>query len=49
MSGVFKAPLLTVMFTKRGMVRCDWLSGCITFCRERRLAFVMVWKDREKT
>ncbi len=31
------------------MVRCDWLSGYIAFCREGRLAFVAVWKKREKT
>ncbi len=41
MPGLFKAP--------RGMVRCDWLSGCIAFCRKGRLAFVAVWKDGEKT
>ncbi len=43
----FKAPPL--LFTVRGMLRCDWLSGFIAFCRERRRAFVAVWKKREKT
>ncbi len=47
MPGVFKAPPL--LSTVRGMVRCDWLSGFIAFCREGRLAFVAVWKKREKT
>ncbi len=47
MPGVFKAqPLLC---TLRGMLRCDWLSGYIAFYREERLAFVAVWKEREKT
>ncbi len=49
MPGVFEAPPLPVLSTVRGMVRCDWLSGFITFCREGRLAFVAVWKKREKT
>ncbi len=49
MPGVFKVPPLPVLFTVRGMLRCDWLSGFIAFCRERRLAFVTVWKKREKT
>ncbi len=49
MPGVFKAPPLPVLFTVCGMVRCDWLSGYIAFCREGRLAFVAVWKKREKT
>ncbi len=44
---VFKA--LPLLFTIRGMVRCDWLSGSTAFCREGRLAFVVVEKDREKT
>ncbi len=36
--------------TVRGMVRCDWLSGFIAFCKEGRLAFVAVWKKKfEKT
>ncbi len=47
MLGVFKA--LPLFSTMREMVRCDWLSGCIAFCREGRLAFAAVWKEREKT
>jgi len=31
------------------MVRCDWFSGYVAFCRKGRLAFVAVWKEREKT
>ncbi len=49
MPGVFKAPPLPVLFTVRGMVRCDWLSWSIAFCKEGRLAFVVVWEKREKT
>ncbi len=30
-------------------VHCDWLSRFIAFCREETLAFVVVWKTREKT
>lgn len=46
MPAAYRAPLL---FTQSGMVRCDWLSGCIAFCREGRLALVAVCKEREKT
>ncbi len=47
MPGVFKAPPLPVLFTVLGMAVlgiqcCDWLSGFVVFCRERRLAFVAV-------
>ncbi len=30
-------------------VHVHWLSGFIAFCREGTLAFVVVWKTREKT
>ncbi len=46
MPGVFKA--LPLLFKMCGTVHCDWFSGCIAFCRDGRLAFVAVWKDREK-
>ncbi len=49
MPGIFKAPQLPLLLTMRGMVRCDWLSWYIAFCRERRLAFVTVWEKNEKT
>ncbi len=49
MPGIFKAPPLPVRFTMRGIVCCDWLSGYIAFCREGRLAFVVVWEKGEKT
>ncbi len=39
MLGIFKA--LPLFSTMREMVRCDWLSGCIAFCREGRLAFFL--------
>ncbi len=44
MPGVFKAPPL--LSTVCGMVRCDWLSGFIAFCRDKRLAFVVVWNKK---
>ena len=31
------------------MVRCDWLTGFVAFCRKGELAFIAVWKEREIT
>ena len=36
------------LWKQRGMVRCDWLTGFVAFCRKGGLAFIAVGKKGRK-
>ncbi len=47
-AGCFQIAAITGTVYSTWNVRCAWLSGFIAFCREGRLAFVVVWIKRRK-